>query len=257
MNEIVKIVHQTWRTEQVPDDDYPRVWQESWKKWNPDWEYRLWTDEDNERLVRDHYRAYHDGYSRIKHGVVKSDIARALYMHRYGGIYADLDYICLRPMDDFMRVAYAILKGSDRAFCTLLVDSRPFGVWPRIMANAMMYSSPRNWSLIRLVEDGMLYFLAHPEEEDNDAEALFGSKRFNWLGKEYGRSANLAMLPARLACPYRQIHDRGDPEAFAMWRDMEWVEREFAGCYAVSSWRGGWFNSRWTKGGARPPVPDE
>ena len=45
-----KIIHQIWLGGQLPEKY--RAWSESWKKFNPDWQYILWTDEDvNARIL--------------------------------------------------------------------------------------------------------------------------------------------------------------------------------------------------------------
>lgn len=48
-----RIIHQSWKTSTLPAmfSEYA----ESWKRHNPTWEYKLWTDEDNRELVTTHY----------------------------------------------------------------------------------------------------------------------------------------------------------------------------------------------------------
>src|SRR3990167_9308642 len=51
---IPKIIHQT-----APSDTkrWPKTWficQQSWKKHYPDFEYKMWSDEDLRQLVKDH-----------------------------------------------------------------------------------------------------------------------------------------------------------------------------------------------------------
>ena len=66
---------------------------------NPGWSFWLWTDEDNRRLIAEHYPqflAMYDGYDLP---IKRIDAARIFYLHRFGGIYMDLDFACLRPFD--------------------------------------------------------------------------------------------------------------------------------------------------------------
>ena len=68
---------------------------------NPDWTFWLWTDEDNRELIRQHYPHFlsvYDGYD-VK--MKRIDAARIFYLHRYGGIYLDLDFTCLKPFTKF------------------------------------------------------------------------------------------------------------------------------------------------------------
>jgi len=52
---IPKIIHQTWKDRDIPEKW--RRWQQSWKIYHPDWEYRLWTHEDIDQFVWRHYKS--------------------------------------------------------------------------------------------------------------------------------------------------------------------------------------------------------
>ena len=52
--------------------------------------YRLWTDEDNYNLIKDHYAWFLDTYESLPKPVMKADSARYLYMYHLGGIVAAL-----------------------------------------------------------------------------------------------------------------------------------------------------------------------
>ena len=61
----------------VPDK-YKRI-RDSWKKLNPDWEYKLWTDEDvkSSDLVRP------DIYNKIRNLGMKSDVLRIEILNKF------------------------------------------------------------------------------------------------------------------------------------------------------------------------------
>lgn len=66
---------------------------------HPDALHVLWTDEDNDELVKTHYREFESLYfSRLLTKVQRADIARIMYLHRYGGVYVDLDYEARKPL---------------------------------------------------------------------------------------------------------------------------------------------------------------
>jgi hypothetical protein len=69
---------------------------------HPGWEYRLWTDKDNEELVKNYFPQYFEAFRAIKPGCggIKSDIARYMYMSAFGGFYFDTDYRMIRPIDE-------------------------------------------------------------------------------------------------------------------------------------------------------------
>lgn len=72
---------------------------ESWKKFCPDFEIRLW-NEDNYDVAQNPYMlaAYKD-----KKWAYVSDYARVDVVNRYGGIYLDTDVEVLRPLDMLLR----------------------------------------------------------------------------------------------------------------------------------------------------------
>lgn len=93
---IPKIIHQTWRDHNLPvDSGLP----ESWKRHNPAWEYRFWTDEDLAAFIARDYPALLPLFETAPHGVQKADIARYLLLHKFGGLYADIDTQCYRSLD--------------------------------------------------------------------------------------------------------------------------------------------------------------
>ena len=47
--------------------------------------HRLWTDEDNYNLIKDHYAWFLDTYESLPKPVMKADSARYLYMYHIGG----------------------------------------------------------------------------------------------------------------------------------------------------------------------------
>jgi hypothetical protein len=57
-----------------------------------DWEFRLWTDDDLDAIIRDDHAAIYDKYRAITRGILRSDIGRYAVLYRCGGIYADTDY---------------------------------------------------------------------------------------------------------------------------------------------------------------------
>lgn len=94
---IPKIIHQTWKDSNVPSkwDDYVATV----KRLNPDWQYRLWTDEDNDAFVAKEYPEFLDIFRNLSRGIMRADIIRYLIMYKIGGVYLDLDYEMLKPFD--------------------------------------------------------------------------------------------------------------------------------------------------------------
>lgn len=100
-------MHQIWVGLNPMSSDMIK-WQNGWKEMHPEWEYRLW---DNDALNQ-----YHKEFGFINEEQMKecrnfaelSDILRCELIYRYGGVYLDTDFQCLRPTDSFFE------KFSDR-----------------------------------------------------------------------------------------------------------------------------------------------
>ena len=68
---------------------------QSWIDAFPNHDHVLWNDsEDLDRIVRDHYPRYWNLYQSFPVHIMRIDFARLCILHRYGGIYADMDYYC-------------------------------------------------------------------------------------------------------------------------------------------------------------------
>ena len=67
------------------------------------WIQHLWSDEANDWLVRTHYPEFYKTVYREMKGIYRIDVVRFAYMHRYGGIYADLDFVAIRRWDELLQ----------------------------------------------------------------------------------------------------------------------------------------------------------
>jgi inositol phosphorylceramide mannosyltransferase catalytic subunit len=91
--QIPRVFHQVW----VGPDPLPAEfvqYRQTWLDHHPGWELRFWT-EDNlpEGLRRT------EVYQRIRSPAERSDILRLELVYRYGGVYVDTDFECLRSLE--------------------------------------------------------------------------------------------------------------------------------------------------------------
>jgi inositol phosphorylceramide mannosyltransferase catalytic subunit len=94
------LLHQSWKTDNLPSRF--RRWSRTWVRVVPHWEKWLWTDVDNRFLVERFYSKYLKLYDALPHPVMRADVARIMYLHRYGGIYADFDILALRDISELV-----------------------------------------------------------------------------------------------------------------------------------------------------------
>ena len=95
-----KLIFQTWKTHDIPKEW--ESWHNSWEKYNPDYEFVLHDDYENRELVRKHFPGYLELYDSFHAEIYRADIIRYFFLYKYGGIYADLDFECLRPFDSLL-----------------------------------------------------------------------------------------------------------------------------------------------------------
>ena len=80
---IPKLFHQSWMNSTMPTKF--EEWSHSCRKANSDWEWVLWTDEDNTKLVEKYAPWFTDTYDGLRSGIYRADTARNIYMHVFGG----------------------------------------------------------------------------------------------------------------------------------------------------------------------------
>lgn len=93
--DIPKIIFQTWKTKDVPEQ-----WKEgqrSVRDMNPDFRYVLLTNVENRNIIERYFPWYLSTYDAFKFGIRRTDAIRYAVMYLWGGIYLDLDYVALRP----------------------------------------------------------------------------------------------------------------------------------------------------------------
>jgi len=130
-----RIIHQIWKQGAVPDEFRALV--ASVRAHHPEFEYRLWSDQDLDALVRERAPQFYDAYKSFKKGVEQVDFARYLILHEIGGAYFDLDIASIRSIEPLVASGQVVLGHE----CS--EHTRQF--WPRparIVCNALMISPP-------------------------------------------------------------------------------------------------------------------
>ena len=91
---IPRVFHPIW----LGEGPFPyAVERESWHRFHPDWEHRLWTERDlpgDLELV--------EAANLLRQPAERADILRLELLHRYGGVYLDADFECLKPVDPLL-----------------------------------------------------------------------------------------------------------------------------------------------------------
>ena len=227
---IPRIIHQMWKTSDVPAAWKPLA--ESWKRHHPDWEYRLWTDEDCRHLVVERYPSLLPVYDAFSYNIQRADAARYLILHAMGGVYADLDIECLKPLT-------ALLEG--HAFVAALEPARHeknLGE-KNVACNAFMASVPGH-RLLSAVADNLLKI--HPEITfHREVLTTTGPLMLARVIRELGADADVTLLPSFSVHPIAN----NTPQQRALMAGglpAEALRERFLreGSYAIHYWANSW-----------------
>ena len=88
-SQIPKVIHQTWKTEELPERW--RASRQQCMDLHPDYEHILWTDAKSRAFIAEHYSWFLPTFDAYPYAIQRADAIRYFVLHRYGGIYMDLD----------------------------------------------------------------------------------------------------------------------------------------------------------------------
>ncbi|MBL9081547.1 MAG: hypothetical protein JNK76_07060 [Planctomycetales bacterium] len=183
---IPKILHQTWK-----DRDVPRVFEDyvaSWKTNHPDWEYRLWTDDDNRRLIADDYPWFLATYDRYPKPIQRADAVRYFMLHKYGGLYVDLDFLSFSSITPLLSGRECVLGVEPPEHC------RQFKV-PQLVCNALMASVPKH-PFFETVMRELPNFVDHVECDQPELSST-GPLMLTRVYEDFAAKDTMDVLPSR------------------------------------------------------------
>jgi mannosyltransferase OCH1-like enzyme/UDP:flavonoid glycosyltransferase YjiC (YdhE family)/glycosyltransferase involved in cell wall biosynthesis len=232
--EIPKIIHQTWKDLRVPQEF--TAFQRTWQVQHPSWEYRLWTDVDNREFLRQNYAWFLPIYDNYPEHIMRVDAARYFILHHYGGVYVDLDFECLRPLEPLL-VGKQVVFGLEPDAHLELHFPKKRGL-ERILCNAFMASAPNHpfW------EHVFKQLVAHHQALGPlDAAGPFLLTR---AYESYERPEEIDLVPSELLYPVSSLKP---------WDDLPADEQAAirANAYAIHHWGGTWWRQ------AKPRQQDQ
>ena len=146
MIRIPKVFHQIWFGGPMPDAYL--AFAKTWRHFHAEWAFRLWTEEN---LFPLELQAYFDTAEEF---CQKSDIARYEVLWRFGGIYLDCDFECIKSIEPLLDEVDAFLGYED----PVSVNNAIIGAVPRHPALAAMIDAVRR----RFFLPGPAFFTTGP-----------------------------------------------------------------------------------------------
>lgn len=102
MSLIPRIVHQIWFQGQNQIPVKYLAYQKSFQTLNPDFSYMLWDASSISHLIQEKESNLYDLYDTLPMMIQKIDLGKYIILKHHGGVYADMDMECLRPLSDLL-----------------------------------------------------------------------------------------------------------------------------------------------------------
>ncbi|KAJ6442400.1 magnesium transport protein CorA, transmembrane region [Purpureocillium lavendulum] len=67
---------------------------------HPGWQFNLWSDSSGRAFMAEHYPEILPHYTGYGQDIQRANVLRYSILHRYGGVYFDLDITCLTALDE-------------------------------------------------------------------------------------------------------------------------------------------------------------
>jgi mannosyltransferase OCH1-like enzyme len=233
VNTFPKIIFQTWKSK----TDIPAnmaYWSSTWKKNHPEYSYILWDDADNRAFVKKHFAWFLPTYDSYDKEIKRADAIRYMFLYKYGGIYADMDFESLKPLDKLLDeyACYDILLGSIHS---------SWNTWymRNSIPNAIMISKPANPFWLRLLEA-----MQERAGKAGGVEEETGPVVLKEVYEKVRREFRICVLYPEILYPISWIMQQGERNEALLARDMlaltEEMRAKYPASYAVTYWAHSW-----------------
>lgn len=125
----MRIPRTIWQTYREEPAAFPiRIAIESWKQFNPRYDYRFLTDSEIDRFMIANFNAETvEIFRAMPLGVMRADMWRYAVLYVHGGVYVDLDTECLAPIEEWLPPEANLVVGleNDLHFCQWAIAAAP------------------------------------------------------------------------------------------------------------------------------------
>jgi mannosyltransferase OCH1-like enzyme len=122
---IPKIVHLTYKSKEL----IPEKWSKTINAWESfGWKVHFHSDKENDQLVKNEYPQLWEIYKEYKIPIQRVDAVRLCYLHKWGGVYSDLDLLPQEDLYHYFQHSELVFMRSPNApisLTNMLMASRP------------------------------------------------------------------------------------------------------------------------------------
>jgi mannosyltransferase OCH1-like enzyme len=174
---IPKILSQTWKSEELPAAAARLV--AGWRRLNPDFEHRFYDDAGCREVVASTFPEHLGAYDALPRPVMRADVFRYAVVYRDGGLYADIDMECLKPIAPVLTSGDCILSVEARLGATRQAELG-YATDTQI-ANCIFAAVPGHPFLRRAVNRCFELFAAHDPAQPVSVEDITGPRMLTRL----------------------------------------------------------------------------
>ena len=127
---VPKLLHQTAPADKSRWHPLWEICQKTWIEKFPDYEYKLWSDEDIDEFMRTRCSAFYPSFKSFRYQIQRVDAFRYFLLYEIGGIYVDMDYECVKPFGHLLPAGKVSIGENMH--------------WPERFQNALMASPPKH-----------------------------------------------------------------------------------------------------------------
>jgi inositol phosphorylceramide mannosyltransferase catalytic subunit len=241
---IPQIIHQTWKTASlpVPMREYPP----KFRKLHPTWDYILWTDRMNRQFIKEYFPNFLKKYDKFKFNIQRVDAVRYLILYQFGGLYADLDFECLRNIEP-------LLSGVSCFFAREPSEHGRVHNKEMIICNAFMACTPKHTFMEAIYEElqsdevtrQFRHLLTFPRSRWNINKYILETTGPFMLTRVYGRFSGrnaVSIIDDELVYP---LSLRETDQVRAGKGMTEEMTRKLTQAYGVHHCWGSWWKNKW------------
>lgn len=160
---IPKIIHHIAPTDK---SRWHPIWDrcyQSWKEHFPDFDYRLWNDEEDiNSFVKNYYPQYYDMFMEFPAHIMRIDFVRFCLLHYFGGIYSDMDMYCYQNFYDKLTHSLHIVEapyGDEFLESSLMISEPGHQFWIDCMelSKEVFYSAAKKYEIKIPFNDNRAY----------------------------------------------------------------------------------------------------
>lgn len=200
---IPKIIHQIWfqGKSNCPQLDNCKTWKDK----HPDYEYMFWDEPMMKELIKTKYLYLYEKWCNYRYMHQKIDLFKYVLMDYYGGIYADVDAICLKPFD-------SLLDYDGIVVCSTMTNKLEswftFGV-PEAVNNGVILSTRKHsfwqWYIDKILDQKGPWLTKFNEINNTTGPAFFSKCIYDYKGDGITVLNHEAFEPCYSGDPYCKV----------------------------------------------------